>query len=376
MEAAAGKVKTVRLADFRSMRSGKPEETRPKGPASLPGLPTPRLRGKAPLMWPRLSHWPNSGAIYSQLIDLIGRVFGDLTVMRQAPSRMGEACWLCRCSCGAEKAIRADNLRGGRSRSCGHTNRLIDLTGQRFGHLTVVSKITHPKEAHWLCCCDCGAETVAESRELRRGERRSCGCQRQRGTHGMTDTPEWRIWQGMLTRCRYSKHMSFKNYGGRGILVCGRWANSFENFFLDMGNRPSAKHSIDRIDNDGNYEPSNCKWSTAKEQARNKRKRSLRTHCPQGHELTSDNVYLKKDGKRHCKECERQHESMRRAVKKLSRTPLILLNNILPLIPHDCLPSKWPPTIETAAILAQKVSAKQALDHEGASHLRHSLAAP
>jgi hypothetical protein len=89
--------------------------------------------------------------------------------------------------------------------------------------------------------------------------------------HGCADTPEYNVWYGMRQRCSYAKHSTYRLYGGRGIRVCDRWQHSFENFIADMGPRPSAEHSIDRIDNDGHYEPGNCRWALGRDQFRNMR---------------------------------------------------------------------------------------------------------
>jgi hypothetical protein len=159
-----------------------------------------------------------------------------------------------------------------------------DLTGQRFGRLVVIGLA--PKKGirtRWNCHCDCGQDSVASSSDLRTGDTSSCGClMRQRAreahtVHGDTTpprTPEYRTWQTMLTRCRNPKRRDFKDYGGRGITVCERWAESYQAFLADVGRRPSPKHSIDRYpDNDGNYEPGNVRWATRSEQARNQRPR-------------------------------------------------------------------------------------------------------
>lgn len=156
-------------------------------------------------------------------------------------------------------------------------HQLIDLTNKQFGRLTVVALFGKKSdEWAWLCFCNCGGQKVILGTHLRSGKTRSCGClsaeiagARQR-THGMTYTSEFTTWQTCKARCYNPKNHKYKNYGARGIKMCQKWMESFAAFFHDMGNKPSPKHSIHRINNDGDYEPGNCKWATYKEQARNR----------------------------------------------------------------------------------------------------------
>lgn len=158
-----------------------------------------------------------------------------------------------------------------------------DLTGKQIGKWTVLERApVHNGHVHWACVCVCGKERSVSAAHLIGGRSLSCGCNRPKGKdsgtfrHGKSNTPEHSIWMRMTNRCRNENYPEWHLYGGRGITVCQRWRESFEAFLADMGPRPSPRHSIDRYpDNDGNYEPGNCRWATPKQQARNFRKNLL-----------------------------------------------------------------------------------------------------
>jgi len=156
-----------------------------------------------------------------------------------------------------------------------HKN-LKDLSDKKFNRLRVISINVKDKrgEYSWNCVCDCGNKTTVLGGNLRSGNTQSCGClQKERTTkHSMHKHPAYWVWIAMKQRCGNPKCKAYKNYGGRGIVICERWLESFNSFWEDMGSTWRRGLSIDRINNDGNYEPENCRWATSKQQNNNQRK--------------------------------------------------------------------------------------------------------
>lgn len=149
----------------------------------------------------------------------------------------------------------------------------VDLSGNKFGKLTVLGR----KDASfWECRCDCGGSALQRTYALTSGHANSCGCM-QRKTHGLCGVRTYKSWDSMKQRCTNPNAPDYANYGGRGIVVCDRWLKSFDAFYADMGERPENT-SLERIDNNKAYEPSNCKWASAKEQQRNKRNNPIVTY--------------------------------------------------------------------------------------------------
>lgn len=151
----------------------------------------------------------------------------------------------------------------------------LNLTGQKFGKLTVLKLSYTKRYTYWKCLCDCGIEKIILGTRLTAGRTRSCGCLAKTNgiKHGMRHTRSYKSWQGMKSRCLNKSVSSYKDYGGRGIKICKKWMK-FENFYKDMGNRPNGT-SLDRINNNKGYYKKNCKWSTPEEQNINKRN----NHC-------------------------------------------------------------------------------------------------
>jgi hypothetical protein len=217
--------------------------------------------------------------------DLTGQRFEKLAVL--SPAHCGS--WNCVCDCGKKVIVETYVLRIGGKKSCGCMkyigfkikNTASNLVGKKFEKLTVIHYIGNSK---WKCLCDCGCETIADTYTLKHGGKKSCGCLKKEvmkkaikasTTHGMTGTPEYNSYFGMKERCFNQNSPDYSRYGGRGITVCERWLrkDGFTNFLLDVGLKPSPEMSIHRVNNDGNYEPTNCIWATPKEQGTNRRDR-------------------------------------------------------------------------------------------------------
>lgn len=214
---------------------------------------------------------------------IAGQTFGRLTAVHLHDKKNGKPRWLCLCNCGNTKVDYPWNLRATSSCGCFSPN-LKDLTGQIFGRLTVLDRASSYLSGgtRWRCVCSCGSVSVAAATNLTKGRTRSCGCYndemrgKTRTTHGHTtdrfhnnQSAEYNTWQLMKHRCCDPKNNRYYRYGARGITVCERWLKSFEAFLSDMGLKPTPQHSIDRINSDGNYEPTNCRWATRSEQRRN-----------------------------------------------------------------------------------------------------------
>lgn len=213
--------------------------------------------------------------MYRRTKRIDGMKFGMLTAI--APSHMvgKQVYYHFRCDCGEVRVFRKGNVVAecrGNVRHCGCKTGREKLIGKRYGKLEVIARagITKNRNAIWLCRCDCGTEKEIASDNLRDGVRGSCGCTRAVASGGRF-RPERALWRGMISRCYDERNTGYHNYGGRGIKVCDRWRDSMQAFIDDMGQRPEGM-TLERVNNEGNYEPGNVKWATAKEQANNNRR--------------------------------------------------------------------------------------------------------
>lgn len=150
------------------------------------------------------------------------------------------------------------------------------IIGEKYWNLTPIEVIGRNKHGLLIykCLCDCGKTTNVGSRYLTEGRIKSCGCRKAK-SYSLSKSPTYKSWISAKQRCVNAHNHNYKNYGGRGITMCDRWINSFANFLFDMGERPSKDYTLDRIDCNGNYEKSNCRWSDKKTQANNRRNNHL-----------------------------------------------------------------------------------------------------
>ena len=216
----------------------------------------------------------------SNIINIMGQKFGFLTVLSKEKSKNGKAMWLCQCECGNKVVARSSSLRDGHTKSCGclKANNL-DLEGEKFGKLTVLSRAAKGVDRHsrWCCMCECGKTVIYNTISIISGNVKSCGCSQHPKTHDFADTRLYIVWKSMKQRCYNPNSHSYKYYGGRGIEICEQWKSNFTEFAewaYSHGYNKGAKFgecTIERINVNGNYEPSNCCFIPLSEQPKNRR---------------------------------------------------------------------------------------------------------